>query len=173
MNICVSTMKNYKNVRFYSYCFHIFTSRHTSLYVQIFSKMSTCYLSAPSQLFIRSVSVKSEFPLSTLPDPFSGHADESENKAFHSWPQRNIRKYFWHLLDEMVIEVFHHRGHNQKHSIAIHIWCGKASPAKVVVLDIEQLFACSSHIEILDNFFFAWFFVIGQNRAIDEIISRK
>jgi hypothetical protein len=40
--------------------------------------------SRQAQPIVRSVGVKSEFPLSTLFDPVTGNTDEFENKPFYS-----------------------------------------------------------------------------------------
>ena len=81
MNICDSPLTNYKKRKI---LLQTLTPKHTSPSVELFNIMPALCLSAYYQLFIRSVSVKSELPLTTLFNPSSGYTDESENKTFHS-----------------------------------------------------------------------------------------
>ena len=62
----------------------LFSRQDTPPYVEFFNKMAIFYLSAHLQLFIRSIRVKSELPLTTLSNPFANHTDESEKKTLHS-----------------------------------------------------------------------------------------
>jgi len=75
----------FTNLRGENMIFHPFFNVKTYFTLsRLLIQLITGKYSRQTQLIVRSVGVKSELPLSTLSDPFTGNTDEFENKPFHS-----------------------------------------------------------------------------------------
>ncbi|MDN5296317.1 MAG: hypothetical protein PWQ71_423 [Bacteroidota bacterium] len=75
----------FANLRREKEIFHpIFNVKTYFTLSRLLIQLITGRYSRQAQLIVRSVGVKSKFPLSTLTDPFAGNADEFENKPFYS-----------------------------------------------------------------------------------------
>ena len=70
------------------------------------------------------------------------------------------------MTDEIEIEVLQHGGNHHENHILSHKGKGQMRPAKVIVLYVEVLFACSTLIIKCNDVFLGRHPVIGEDTAV-------